>query len=313
MSLKRQPRAGEIAPTSRAQRAPRKARARSGAARPRGGGRGRQARRPGTPLRRRLATRIPALGRLVAVVSAAATAAALVALVNGPWLRVANVAAAGGHYTDDNALADLLGQAEGDALLAVDTAALAARIESLPAVAEARVEGELPATLRAWITERTPAFAWHTPARTFLGDAEGVLFAALSADHMPADAAGLPRIDDASEEGRVLRVGDRLAVPLVRAALRLAALDPQTLGSAAMTLSLRVDDQYGLILVSAAPEWQIAFGLPSGDPLAHDDGLEALLDEQVTAVRTLFATRTEDEIGWVDARNPGKVYFRAKG
>jgi hypothetical protein len=30
-------------------------------------------------------------------------------------------------------------------------------------------------------------------------------------------------------------------------------------------------------------------------------------------VRTLFSQEAEDGIGWVDARNPGKVYFRAKG
>ncbi len=33
----------------------------------------------------------------------------------------------------------------------------------------------------------------------------------------------------------------------------------------------------------------------------------------MTAVRTLFAEEPEDGIGWVDVRNPGKVYFRAKG
>jgi len=49
------------------------------------------------------------------------------------------------------------------------------------------------------------------------------------------------------------------------------------------------------------------------DPRETAAAASARLERQVTAVRTLFASRDETEIGWVDVRNPGKVYFRAKG
>jgi hypothetical protein len=52
------------------------------------------------------------------------------------------------------------------------------------------------------------------------------------------------------------------------------------------------------------------YGLDPRETAAEAD---ARLERQVTAVRTLFASRPEAEIGWVDVRNPGKVYFRAKG
>jgi hypothetical protein len=43
------------------------------------------------------------------------------------------------------------------------------------------------------------------------------------------------------------------------------------------------------------------------------DAPEQQIERQVSAVRTLFAAHPESTVSWVDARNPGKVYFRAKG
>ena len=61
--------------------------------------RGRQAKRPGVPLRRRLSKRLPSIRRLLAGLGAAATAAGLVALLSGPWLRVTEVTWAGEQFT----------------------------------------------------------------------------------------------------------------------------------------------------------------------------------------------------------------------
>jgi hypothetical protein len=43
------------------------------------------------------------------------------------------------------------------------------------------------------------------------------------------------------------------------------------------------------------------------------DASPADIDAQVAAVRTLFAAHRENTIGWVDVRNPGKVYWRPNG
>ncbi len=146
MKLKRQPR-----PPQR--RAPRKARgaraARSGAT-----PRGRQARRPGIPLRRRIGRRLPSIRRLLAGLGAAAAAAALVALVSGPWLRVTDVTWAGEQFTTQRDLERVLEQQRGTSLLAVDTRSLRERLEQLPAVAEATVTASLPGRLQVTIVER---------------------------------------------------------------------------------------------------------------------------------------------------------------
>ena len=74
-----------------------------------------------------------------------------------------------------------------------------------------------------------------------------------------------------------------------------------------------VDDEYGFRLASSDPAWEIALGVYGVDPTETREEMDARIERQITAVRTLFASRPEAEIGWVDVRNPGKVYFRAKG
>ena len=55
--------------------------------------------------------------------------------VEGPWLRVGQVAWAGEHYTPADDLATVLESQRGVSVLAVDTDALQARIERLPRMA----------------------------------------------------------------------------------------------------------------------------------------------------------------------------------
>ncbi len=93
----------------------------------------------------------------------------------------------------------------------------------------------------------------------------------------------------------------------------LAGLDPALLGSKASRLSIRLDDEYGFIVVSSAPAWQAAFGFYGLEPPepGRSESPHDRIEQQVVAVRTLFATEPEAGVSWVDARNPGKVYFRA--
>lgn len=275
---------------------------------------GRGARRPGVPLRQRLAGRLPSLRRLVTGLAAAAAVAAFVALTSGPWLRVTEVTWAGEHFTASRDLARLLDRHEGTSLLALDTGAIRARVEALPAVASASVTATLPGRLEVAIDEREVAFVWDTTSARLLGANDGTFVAALPADEaLPATLAPLPRIVDSRSSSRLMAAGDRIPDTVRRTAMHLAQLDPAALGSVAEQFSVRIDDEFGFGLVSATPGWEMAFGVYGLDP--HETAAEAAarLERQVTAVRTLFATRPEASIGWVDARNPGKVYFRAKG
>jgi cell division septal protein FtsQ len=276
--------------------------------------RSRGAQRPRRPLRRRIGARMPSLARACALLGAVAATAALGAFLNGPWLRVTDVAFAGQHYTSAEALEAVLSEQRGTSLLAVDTAAIRSTIDGLPAVAEVNVSATLLGRIEATVVEHDVAFVWQTPSGRFLGAADGTIFAAVAAgEELPGELSALPQISDERFVARLITVGDVIPAGVVGTALRLFEVDPAALGSTAAQLGLRLDDEYGFRLVSAAPEWQVALGPYGLDPTETASEASARLDAQVGAVRTLFATRAETEIGWVDVRNPGKVYFRAKG
>ncbi len=240
-------------------------------------------------------------------------AALLVAALNGPWLRVSQVAWAGDRYTDAGQLEDVLQQQRGSSLLAVDTRALRERLERIPSVAEAAVSASLTGRVEASLVEREPAFAWQTASALFLGAADGTIFASDRHDESVAGPEGMPHVTDERFAARVITVGDVLPAALLRIATRIAAIDPEALGSSADHLTIRLDDEYGFRLVSAEGGWEAALGVYGLDPRETAAEADVRLERQVTAVRTLFASRPEVEIGWVDVRNPGKVYFRAKG
>jgi hypothetical protein len=124
---------------------------------------------------------------------------------------------------------------------------------------------------------------------------------------------GLPIIDDQRRRARLTAVGDEIPAGFVEVARSLAAIDAAALGSSATGMTIRLDDTYGFQVVADRPGWRIAFGLYEADPEASAVDLRGRVEEQVAGVRTLFSARPEAGIEWVDARNPGKVYFRAKG
>jgi hypothetical protein len=261
-----------------------------------------------------MGARLPSIRRLLAAVGAIAAAAVLVALLNGPWLLVTEVGWAGNHYTAAADIRAALDARRGTSLLAVDTAALRDEIESLPAVASASVNAGIFGRLEATVVEREVAFVWETSAWRCLGSADGTIFAREPAGQEPGvELAGLPVIADHRSRATLLTVGDVIPAPLLRAALRVAALDPALLGSDEATLTVLLDDEFGFRLFAAERGWEVALGVFGIDPRETAAEADARLERQIAAVRTLFASHPEDGIGWVDARNPGKVYFRAKG
>jgi hypothetical protein len=155
---------------------------------------------------------------------------------------------------------------------------------------------------------------WDTERARFLVAADGIVFAALAPDDEPIDGlGGLPLLHDERTAARRMTIGDEVPSGLLAAALRVEDIDPAVLGSRAAELDVRIDDEFGFRLVAADAGWEAALGVYGTDPRETDAEAAARLERQVTAVRTLFASRAESEIGWVDVRNPGKVYFRAKG
>lgn len=269
------------------------------------------ARRPGPGLRRRLRQALPAPGRIAAVLLTAALVGGLLALINGPWLRVAHVAFAGARYTPANQLQRALGSLDGSALLIVNAADAAHKLERLPAVASASVEATLPDAVKVTIVEKVPAFVWQTSAVRLVGVTDGTLIGqvALRAK-LSADLAALPLIDDRRVASGDIIVGDRIDAPTLAAALRLSTVAPAALGSGSLALEVRLTDDDGFLLVSTGPVWQADFGFYP----AHDEGeqgtLDAQVNAQVAAVRTLFSAQPEGGVSWVDARDPGRVYWR---
>jgi hypothetical protein len=247
---------------------------------------------------------------VLAVLLFAASVAGLVTLVNGPWLRVSAVAHAGERFTSTLALDQIIDGYRGAPLLSVDADALRRRLTELPAVADAQVTMQLPGELRVTITEKLPAFVWRTTAVQLVGAADGSIITELLLNDMPiAGLRRLPVVQDDRFASRALTVGDVVPAAELRVALRLFALDPEVLGSRARRVSVSMDDEYGFLITSPQPAWRAAMGFYELDPREGRASADARLDQQLAAIRTLFATRREQAVSWLDARNPGKVYW----
>ncbi len=269
------------------------------------------ARRPRQPLRRRVRRALPAPGRIAAGLLTALLIGGLLALVNGPWLRVGRVAWAGDRFTSDTQLQKALASLDGAGLLTLNASAVAARIQRLPAVERATVEALLPDAVRVHVTEKVPTFVWQTSAVRLVGVADGTLIAQLALDaDLPADLATLPLVDDQRAGSRHLIVGDRIDASSLAAAFLLSGVDPAALGSKAVDLLVRMTDDDGFLLVSSQPAWQADFGLYPSSDFDQSGALRERLEAQVTAVRTLFSSEGERNISWVDARDPRRVYWR---
>jgi len=271
---------------------------------------GNHARRPGPRVPGPIRRRIPSAGRILATIAFAVLVGGLVGLVNGPWLRIDRVASAGTHFTSAADLDALLAPYRGAPLLTLDSDALTGKLQELPAVAQAHVSTRLPDLLEVSLTEKTPAFTWLTPVQRLVVAADGSIIAAIARDaDLSAELASLPAVDDQRSASRNLLVGGNIPATELEMARRLLGTDPTMFGSTSAGFTLQMDTEYGFILVSAKPAWRVALGFYQLDPEETQQTALARLDAQLAAVRTLFATQPEAKVTWVDARNPGKVYW----
>lgn len=271
---------------------------------------GGHARRPGVPLRQRVGGRLPSRGRLLALLAFAVGVAGMVTLVNGPWLRISSVAHAGARYTAPGALDEIVASYRGVSLLSLDTGAVRQRLLALPAVADARVETTLPGTLQVTIAEKKPTLVWRTQLAQLVVAADGsIMDSRATSEVLSGELGRLPVITDLRPLSRIPRAGDALPAADVRLADRLLDLDPKVIGSRAKRLSVTVDNEYGFVIESPSPPWRAALGFYELDPVEDQAAADARLDQQLAAIRTLFAQRQEWAVSWLDARNPGKVYW----
>jgi hypothetical protein len=251
-------------------------------------------------------------------ISAAALCLALVAttawLVAGPALRVRNVTYAGAEWTERHSLDAVTEPILGQSSLLVDGRVIAEAVGALPGVKTATVDIGLFGQVEVGLVEEDAVAVWRTDAVQLLVAEDGTVVGTQSREAaLEGEFADLPFVDDGRETSRDLSMGDQLPPDELEAAIALAALPPAQLGSASSVIRISLDPTYGFVLSSPQAGWQAAFGLYRADPLAAPATIEARVLAQASGMRTLFAEHPEASVAWIDARNPGRVYFRARG
>lgn len=257
--------------------------------------------------------RIPAARRIGALLIAAALVAALAMVLNGPWLRITSVAWAGSRFVSAADLTPILDPLKGTNLLLLDERSVVAELATIPGVASASVEPRFPDGITVHLDERVPTMVWQTSGRRLLVDASGIVFAEVArSGPVPKALAGLPLVDDRRISSRALRPGDRIPDPELSAALALRNIDPRLAGSTARTFNVAIDQRCGYVISPASGGWSATLGFQGAESGALPDG-GPTIEDQVAALRTLFSMHAERSVGWVDVRNPGKVYWRPSG
>lgn len=94
-----------------------------------------------------------------------------------PLLSVREVRIDGAGEIPEEQIRELLRVPETGSILRIDTAAMAARVATIPKVRSARVQRVLPSTVRVRIEPRTPVLYYDSPEGAHLLDAGGIEYA----------------------------------------------------------------------------------------------------------------------------------------
>lgn len=217
--------------------------------------------------------------------------AALAALGAGAWLAfwspllaVDQIAVVGGKHVEEADVAAVTGLDSSDNLLLVSTGRVAEQVETLPWVADAKVDRKLPGTVRVKVVERVPRVVLATTDARWLLDGRGNVLGRAG-----ADANELPVLAAATVSG--ITEGVRVGESEVRDALTaLRSLAPRIRREVAAVLAPTSER----ISFSLADGTQIRFGA-AGSLDAKNEVLHVLLQEMRTDGRTG---------GYVDIRVP---------
>lgn len=166
-----------------------------------------------------------------------------------------------------------------------------ARLRTLPAVRDARVEIVLPSTARITLVEREAVGRWIASDNVeWFIDASGVLFPSI-------DRRAAPDLRVYDE--RPPRIaGERIDPPtLVEAALRLAALAPGELRGDATDLRVVMTAGANGLLLRTGARWEIRFG--SADRF----------DEKLSLARRFLRDNPTRPLDYVDVRSPDRIVF----
>ena len=254
---------------------------------------------------------LPAPGRIAAGPLTAVLVGGLLALINGPWLRVARVAWAGERYTPASSWNVSSHRSTAPPCWRSthrDGGEAAAPAGRLPR----HRGGGAPRHVKVHLVEKVAAFVWQTSAVRLVGVSDGTLIGqiALNAD-LPADMAALPLIDDRRVESRNIIVGDLIDAITLAAALRLsrgraggAGLGRGSTSTCASPTTMA--SSWSRVACLAGRFWVLSGGRCGPAPQSLQragrrpghGGPHALL------------VRGRGEDLWVDVRDPRRVYWR---
>jgi cell division protein FtsQ len=225
--------------------------------------------------------------RATAALTMIVAALGIYGLVSSPVFGLDRVEVSGARLVNEADVRAALAVADGTNLVTLDTRGLVGRLESIPAVAAARVTAALPGTLQVSIDERRPILAWSTASGLYLVDVTGMVISSLppgaavplvdrdgnlvaagTAGTPTTPAAGsarpLPSVRDTRTTAPTLGVGQTLPTVDLDAARRLGSLKPSDIGSTATGLELSISDGDGFVITPTAgpgTRWTAVFGI----------------------------------------------------
>ncbi len=229
--------------------------------------------------------------------------AGLYGVVSSDAFAVRRTDVSGLTWTTQEQVLAALAIPEGQNLFTLQPAALAHRLDGIPAIRAASVAISLPDTISVRVDERQALLVWQVGDLRFLVDETGLLFAQLD-DPVPAAADRLPVLDDRRALSVGLSVGRTLDPVIIDAALRLESLRPADVGSAASRLTVRLDDDSGFVMRAPGIGWTAVFGFYTPTLRTTD-----LIPGQVRLLRSLIAGREGDVLRVILADDRGGTWI----
>lgn len=164
-----------------------------------------------------------------------------------------------------------------------------ARVKSLPAVRDARVEISLPSAARITVVEREAVGRWIAGGVEWYVDAGGFVFPSI-------DPLGAPDLRVTDERAKLV-LGEPLDAALMTAALRLASLAPGELRADATDLRVIVTPGVNGLVLRTGAGWEIRFGTAER------------FDEKLSNAKRFLRDNATRRLDYVDVRAPERIVF----
>jgi hypothetical protein len=243
--------------------------------------------------------------RAGAILAMLVSLGAIYGLAATPAFGYGRIEVVGTVVTKPGAVEAMLGLVKGTNLVGLATEPLEDQLRNLPSVADATISVGLPDTVRVVVIERRPIVIWAAAGHRFVVDDAGILFADVGRTPPPG-IAGLPIVTDDRRAAATLGIRSSLDPVDLDAATRLGSLTPDTIGSSAAKLSVRITDQRGFTVGSGPGGWVAVFGF-----YGISQRTPALITGQVQLLQSLLAGR-EAEVATVILADDRDGTFIAK-